>query len=345
MTSPADTAALTAAAVDGAGVGAAAGTTGLAAHAAALQTVLADLSTLTLSQLVEFFHKYSSRPDFADLLKAALPQIVLPHANASATVTAQWYNELDPSSSFAATPVVNLSQGRMDGTLGWALYAPTGYTTPFGEDDSTVGIGPDFVSAPILPTADETLSRLAGSTKRMVYDASRDTVVTNAQQQGVRWARVAQPNACAFCRMLATKSGSSRALYTGRGVQVDPETGDNYLAVVGRSPSLSASDRKQRAAGLATTDELLSRRADYGSVGTLRGSQELGEKYHDHCRCTAVPVPDGQVYEAPDYTAQWSQDYKDAVKSAKASGQSKGKYGAVDFKAVLAHMRTNTDAH
>jgi hypothetical protein len=335
MTSPTDTAALTAAAVDGA----AAGTTGLAAHAAALQTVLADLSTLTVSQLVEFFHQYSSRPDFADLLKAALPQIVLPHASAAATVTAQWYNELDPGSSFAATPVVNLPAARMDGTLGWALYAPTtvqprALAEPPAADD---------LSAPVAP--DVTLSRLSGSTKRMVYDASRDTVVTNAQQQGVRWARVAQPDACAFCRMLATKSGSSRALYTGRGVQVDPETGDNYLAVVGRSPSLSASDRKQRAAGLATTDELLARRADYGSVGTLRGPQELGEKYHDHCRCTAVPVPDGQVYEAPDYTAQWSQDYKDAVKSAKAAGQTKGKYGAIDFRSVLAHMRANTGAH
>lgn len=322
-----------------AGADASTQTTGLAAHAAALQTVLSDLATLTLAQLVPLFHQYQGQPGFEKLLKQAFPQIVLPHAHAAAAVTAQWYGELQPGSKFTAKPVVNLPQGRLDGTLGWALYAPTKLLVP--EDF----VPREPVELPQSVPSDVTLSRLAGSTKRMVYDASRDTVTTNAQEQGIRWARVAQPDACAFCRMLATKSNSSRALYTGRGVKVDPESGDSYLTVAGRSPSLSAGDRKKRAAGLATTDELLGRRASYGSVGTLRGTQELGERYHDHCRCTAVPVPNGQTYEAPDYTVQWSQDYQDAVKATKAAGKTKGEYGAIDFKAVLAHMRANTDAH
>lgn len=318
---------------------------GLAAHADALQKVLGQLSTLTISQLVEMFHQYQTDPGFIALLKASFPQIILPHAQAAAAITAQWYDELQPNSKFAAQPVINLPQARLDGTLNWAIYAPKGYTTPADFPDLTDEEYENFVPQPIAPTSDDILSRLAGSAKRMVYDGSRDTVTTNAQQQGIRWARVAQPGACAFCRMLATKTGSTRALYTGRGVQVDPDTGDYYLTVAGRSPSLTRGDRKMRAAGVASTDELLARRVAQDAIGTQRGPQEIGEKYHDHCRCTAVPVPDGEAYVAPDYTDQWAQDYQDAVQATKAVGKTKGQYGAIDLKAVLAHMRAHTDAH
>lgn len=324
MTSP-DTEQLAAAATS------AAATTGLT-HAQALQSALTDLSTLTVSQLVAFFQQYQSVPNFTDLLKQAFPQIVIPHATAAAAVTAQWYDDIAATKKFTAKPVVDIPQARLDKTLGWSLYAPTKQLVP--EDF----VPREAVDVPQTVPFDVTLSRLAGSTKRMVFDASRDTVVSNAFQQGIRWARVAQPDACAFCRLLASKTGSSRALY---------HTEASGSTVVGRTPSLSVADRRKRAAGLVTTDQLLERAYDKrdGAAGAQRGSQEIGEKYHDHCRCVAVPVPNGQEYEAPDYTAQWSQDYKDAVKATKSAGRTKGKYGAIDIKAVLAHMRANTDAH
>ena len=93
-------------------------------------------------------------------------------------MTAQWYNELAPTSAFRATPVVDLPAARIDNTIGWALHAP-GQATP--------------------------LERIAGSAKRMVFDASRDTVVANARIEGVRWVRQARPDACAFCRLMATR--------------------------------------------------------------------------------------------------------------------------------------------
>lgn len=49
------------------------------------------------------------------------------------------------------------------------------------------------------------ISRLAGATQRYVTGAARDTVTQNATAEGVRWARHAQPEACAFCRLLATR--------------------------------------------------------------------------------------------------------------------------------------------
>lgn len=243
-----------------AGVAGAADATGLAAHAAALQTLLTDLSTLTVSQLVALFRQYQNTPNFPQLLKSALPQIVLPHAHAAATVTAQWYNELNPTSSFTATPTVTLPADQLDKTVNWALHAP-GTATP--------------------------LDRLAGSTKRMVFDASRDTVTGNAAKQRIKYARYASANACAFCQLLAAR----------------------------------------------------------GAVYKSEDSAGVGHKFHDHDRCVVVAVPEGQTYTPPDYVDQWSQDYKNAVKATKAAGQTKGKHGAIDFKAVLAHMRSNTDAH
>jgi hypothetical protein len=54
-----------------------------------------------------------------------------------------------------------------------------------------------------------------------------------------------------------------------------------------------------------------------------------------------VPVPFGQTYDPPDYVHRWQQDYIAAVKATKAAGKTKGEYGAIDVKAVLAHMRAN----
>jgi hypothetical protein len=159
-------------------------------HAAALQSILGSLGVLTVAQLVDLFNTYSATPGFAGLLHTVVPEIVGQHVQAAATVTAQWYDELAPDLPFQATPVVNLPSERIKKSVDWALHAPT---APTPEAPSTA------------PTSDDVLSRLSGSTKRMVYDASRDTVVSNASVEGVKWARYASANACPFCRLLATR--------------------------------------------------------------------------------------------------------------------------------------------
>ncbi|ARQ95446.1 head maturation protease [Mycobacterium phage Shandong1] len=42
-------------------------------------------------------------------------------------------------------------------------------------------------------------------------------------------------------------------------------------------------------------------------------SNKLDAAGHDHCKCVAVPLRDGQAYEAPDYVHDWLDDYQ-AVK-------------------------------
>jgi hypothetical protein len=233
-------------------------------HAAALQTILNSLGVLTVSQLVDLFNKYSDTAGFAGVLHSAVPEIVGQHAQAAATVTAQWYDELAPDKPFQATPVVNLVPERVRKSVDWSLYAP-GDSTP--------------------------LQRMAGSAKRMVYDASRDTAVQNASEEGVRWARYASANACAFCRVLATR-GDFGPGYVSK---------ESATTVVGRR-------------------------------GSARGSRKLGEKYHDHCRCIAVPIRDG-TYTPPPYVAEWEDQYN-AARDA----------GHGDMKSILSYMRAHTDA-
>lgn len=255
-----------------------------AAHAAALQSILASLGVLTVAQLVDLFNTYSAEPGFVGLLHGTVPEIVGQHAQAAATVAAQWYDELAPDLPFQAQPVADIPAVRIAKSIDWALRAPGPESLqpePSGSGLTTLTQAPDTAT---------TLSRLSGSAKRMVYDAGRDTITENAASEGVRWARYAQPDACAFCRVLATRSGD--ALYMSE---------HSATFVVGRG-------------------------------GKARGSRKLGDKYHDHCRCLPYAIRVGD-FEPPDYTAKWQKQYEDARTAVGGN-----------FKAILAHMRANTDA-
>jgi hypothetical protein len=70
-----------------------------------------------------------------------------------------------------------------------------------------------------------------------------------------------------------------------------------------------------------------------GRSGHARGTQPLGGRYHDHCRCIAVPIPAGETYTPPDYVGDWETAYS----AARDDGHS-------SLKAILSHMRAHTDA-
>lgn len=284
--------------------------TSLVQHAQALQSILTDFATVTASQLLTFFQGNQTAPDFPDLLKQAVPQIVLPYAQGAAQVTAQWYQDVQPATDFTATPVVDIPAERIDKTVDWAAHAPT--TIEPSKPAAAEAPAPPEAAHPsglLVPTEpqepkyglvwrddpDVTLSRLAGSASRMINDASRDTVTTNAAKQGIKYARYASANACAFCRVMAT-----------------------------RGPEFNSAQSAIRVVGM---------------YGRPRGTRQLGEKWHDHCRCVAVPVPEGQTYEPPDYVQQWQKDYE-AAYDAVPDGTP---YKQV-LSMVLAHMRENTDA-
>lgn len=123
--------------------------------------------------------------DFVQFLVDGYSQIVDGWNAAAADLAAVWFEESVPGdSAVTADPIPT---DRLDASARWAVY----------------GGRPE-----------DGLSRLESTTQRSVYDGARDTTLLNVQQKKTRWARDAQPDACAFCRMLATRTG--QYLYTSR---------------------------------------------------------------------------------------------------------------------------------
>jgi len=277
-------------------------------EAEALKQVLGDISTLVISDLVGAWRRFDGAPNMRDLFYAVFPEIIAPHAETAAEFTAAWYESLAPHLRYDAFPVVNLPAERMLGSLDWAFDAP-GEATP--------------------------LERITGSSQRMIFDASRDTVIENltleygadeSQPAGTRWARYASANACSFCRLLATRGAEYRSA-------------ESAVSVVGRGTQLTNADRRQVAQGVATADELLALREQRrgGRRGALRGGRKHGDKYHDNCRCVAVPVRPGETYTPPPYVRRWEQEYERARQAAIDAGE------RADLKTVVKWMDRGSD--
>jgi hypothetical protein len=111
-------------------------------------------------------------------LQDAYPATVDPFLAAAAVLSAEWYSSINTASDFAVEVAPPISQDVLHANVGWAL------------------------------TMTEPLANLAGSVERQIFNSSRDTVLSNAQRQGVRYARYASANACSFCQVLATRIDS-----------------------------------------------------------------------------------------------------------------------------------------
>lgn len=161
----------------------------------------------------------------------------------------------------------------------------------------------------------KSLDRLSGTLQRNVWGMARETTLLNAEDEpGARWARHASANACEFCRMAATRG----SVYTSK---------DAATRVVGRGKDVAtnfAANGKRKSGGQAKGIR-------------VRGSQKVGDRYHDHCHCMAVAVRPGQNYQPPSYVEKWEQEYIDAVRATPKTGR----YGAIDLKAVMSTMRQN----
>lgn len=132
-------------------------------------------------------------------------------------------------------------------------------------------VGPLYDDVPDYALA---VSQVVGGFQRLIADQGRATIVENVDRDtgATGWARHASANACTFCRLLATRG----AVYKSR---------DAAATVGGRSS---------------------------GGVRTrTRGKSPLGARYHDACRCIAVPVFGGETYEEAPYVKAWRDSYLD----------------------------------
>jgi hypothetical protein len=249
--------------------------------------------------------------DFFKFVSEAFPDIVIPYHQAASEIAAEVFQEDFPEVPFPAVTVDPPDEEALIKSAQWAL-------------------GADGTKA---------LDRMSGTLNRHIYNGERDTTVFNAEINGMRYMRVAKPDACGFCRMLASRTSD---LYRSE---------EAALGVVGRSVNLSIADRRAIASGQMSREEALYRRDQMQLIYQIgrrkgsprgrrpRGSRVLGDPYHDWCQCTAQAVPINRdpieyLFEIePDYALlaeQWNREYLKAREMA----------GSGDPKKILSEWRT-----
>lgn len=258
------------------------------------QQILADLKTLGIRDLVEVWRRASQTDtEFAKLILAAFPEIANGYAAMAADLAATWYTESAPALPFTpkTAPLPDLTA--LTKSTQWALGAP----------------------------GDTALRRMSGTLQRAIFDGARETIVLNVESEsGSKWARYASPNACAFCKVMATRE----AVYA---------SAHSATRVVGRGKDF------------ATNFDAKGKRKRGGQAGgvKLRGTQKLGEKYHDDCHCVAIEIRPGSSYDPPDHIREWQQAYQDAF-NAVPDGTPYDNKNSV-LKAVLSNMRSDFGSH
>lgn len=125
---------------------------------------------------------------------------------------------------------------------------------------------------------------LAGGLTSILTTAAADTIYGNAERDNapVRFQRVPKPGCCGFCGMLASRG----AAYTSK---------EAAESVVGRGVPVG----KGRGKGIKGR----------GGGIKARGSREIGQSFHDHCKCRAVPVHEGNSVQMQADAAKYFESY------------------------------------
>lgn len=130
-------------------------------------------------------------------------------------------------------------------------------------------------------------SLIAGGLTKRLTEFAADTMIGNAGIQGtpMRAQRVPKTGCCAFCGMLASRgavySEESGLKVGGRGVPIGEGRGRGS---------------KGRGRGVKT-----------------RGSQAIGEKFHDHCRCEVVVVTEKNEVQLQADADKYYEAYRDSA--------------------------------
>lgn len=238
-----------------------------------VQQILAGLGRSLDADLVSLFGATMDSEAFRRFVIDAFPDVVLPYAAAAAEIGVEFYDAAPTTTTgFVPVAVPLPPVERLTKSAEWALNTGRGLAA---------------------------LTLMQGSGQRAMADGVRDTVIENVgRERGALWARHASANACAFCRMLATRTGSGKgALYTSE---------SSAVTVGGRGKDVSTN----------FTADGRRKRGGQGKGVKARGTQALGDKFHDHCHCVAVMVRPGQSYTPAPYVDEWREQYRQARKDA-----------------------------
>lgn len=120
---------------------------------------------------------------FFDYVSQGFADVIDPYHQAAGLLAATWFEQALPESTYIAAVADPIPAARISSSVQWAL----------GAD------GP------------KALERMQGTLQRAVFDGARDTTLLNVSATGSGWARYASANACAFCRLLATRGAAYRS--------------------------------------------------------------------------------------------------------------------------------------
>ena len=250
------------------------------------------------------------RPDkTAEALALVLAEVTDKYGPASAALAAEWFEDLRDTAGAARSHSA------------WAAATPSSERL---EVLARWGVGPLFGAAPDPVTA---LNLVSGGLARQVLSVGRETLMESiaSDPAGPRYARHASANACAFCAMLATRGPVYTSETNARRVTGESLGGTDYRKARRLDGGVVTAERR--------AEILAGSRASTRARGGRKGrdtTQALGEKYHDDCRCTAVPVWPGERYEEPPFVQKWRDAYANAPGSP---GE------AIDVKKTLSSMR------
>lgn len=233
--------------------------------------LIADLyrrqDDLIRADITALFDRHGGADGFRGLLKDTVAAIVGQHADAASLIAAKWVNDTVPGA--AVSPLVDIPRAQTDKTVDWALFAPG---------------------------AEPPVERLTTAAQRLTRNAARQTITGNAKNVsgGYSWARYASPTACAFCRMLATRSVGKKAEWVGGGVYTSEAAAMSDSSFVGEIPA----------------DQLW-----------VDDQGHEHAKYHRHCHCQPVPIPPGGSYVVPPFVKDWDEQYAEATANLDERGE------------------------
>lgn len=237
-------------------------------------TTLSQLSVAALADLRALMASLDGvAPDRAQrVLQEAFPEIFNPYAAASSAVSASFYEEVREfagvGGSFAAETLDTVDTSRWSALVGFG-------TAPRALEQGGMALA---------------YSLLSGGLTQILSEVAADTVFGNGQNddEPVGYQRVPKSGCCAFCGMLASRSGSD--LYSSK---------EAATRVVGRGTPIPEPGTRRRRGGVARGIR-------------PRGTREIGEKYHDHCACRGIPVFDDNYVEMRADAGKYFDAYADA---------------------------------
>lgn len=121
----------------------------------------------------------------AEVLAADMPDIVSIYCESAALLAADWYNDQEADSSYFATPFSEIDPVRISNTAYWAFEGPQ---------------RPE--------------NKMMVAAHSMVFDAVRNTVMRNSENEGVALVRHEEAGCCSNCAVRATSQVTDRN--TGR---------------------------------------------------------------------------------------------------------------------------------